>query len=63
MPPFISNVGPKPPSLGLAGSRGENRDWRVIPMQNARSNDIASQRLNERRQGRRRRPDIMTAER
>ena len=53
--PFITNIDPQPPGLGFAGARHRHR--RVVDMQGVGGVDIGDERVDQRLEGRRRRPD------
>ena len=55
--PLIANIDPQPPGLGLAGARRQHWHRRVVDMQGVGGDDIGDERVDERLEGRRRRPD------
>jgi hypothetical protein len=55
--PLIADVGPQPARLGLAGARGQDRHRRVVDVQSVAGEDVSGERVDQRLQRRRRRPD------
>ena len=55
--PLVADIDPEPPGLGLAGARRQHWHRRVVDMQRVGADDLGSERVDQRRQHRRRRPD------
>ncbi len=55
--PLVADIGPQPSGLGLAGARRQHRHRRVVDVQHLRAHHLGGERVDQRRQRRRGRPD------
>jgi len=55
--PLVADIGPQSPGLGLACARRQHRHRRVVDMQCVAGHDLGRERVDQRVEGCRRRPD------
>ena len=52
--PLVTDIGPQPAGLGLAGARRQHRHWSVVDMKDVAAEDVGSEGVDQRLQRRRR---------